>query len=291
MDGLGNVGPLYAGRMDQRPPGGNGPQPDAAPDEAPRRLEPAALPWERSQSPPAEQPRSTIITADPVLSDQPADGAPEVAWVAPPPANQERAVPGAAGFVFADTPSRFVAWLIDNFLVGLVTVVVATVVATVANVNVTRSSTTFYSIFSVISVALSLVYFVLFWTGSRRATPGMRALQLQVGTAFDGRPLEMGQALIRWALLGYPLTLVSLLPAVANLVSGLGFIWYVALLVSTIASDTKQGLHDRAASSAVVKPAPGSWSHGIGDRCGSRPATSTTRSGGTATSASPSSSP
>jgi uncharacterized RDD family membrane protein YckC len=240
--------------MDQRLPGGNEPRPDAAgPDQAPPPAQPA-LPWERPQTTPAEQPRSTIISADPVLGNQPIPGAPEVAWAAPPPSNQDRAVPGAAGFVFADTSSRFVAWLIDNFLVGLVTVVVATVVATVANVDVTRSSTTFYSIFSVISVALSLVYFVLFWTGSRHATPGMRALQLQVGTAFDGRPLEPGQALIRWALLGYPLSLVSLVPALANLVSGLGLIWYIALLVSTIASDTKQGLHDRAASSAVVKP-------------------------------------
>ena len=65
----------------------------------------------------------------------------------------------------------------------------------------------------------------------------------------------MGPALIRWALLGYPLSLLALIPAIASLVSGLGFIWYIALLVSTIASDTKQGLHDRASNSAVVQPA------------------------------------
>jgi len=240
--------------MDQRPPGGSEPQPDGPePIEPPRPAEPTPMPWERPQAGPAEQPRSTIISAEPVLTDQPAAGdAPEVAWT--PPSTQERGVPGAAGFVFADTSRRFVAWLLDNLLIGLVTVVIATVIAIVANVDVS-ASTTFYAIFSVISVGLSLLYFVLFWTGSRRATPGMAALQLQVGTAFEGRPLEMGPALIRWALLGYPLSLVSLIPAIAGLVSGLGFIWYIALLVSTIASDTKQGLHDRAASSAVVQPA------------------------------------
>lgn len=242
--------------MDQRPPEGTEPPPDSPePAEPPRRAEPAQMPWERPPATPAEQPRSTIISAEPVLSDQPAAGAPEVAWAAPPPSNVERGVPGAAGFVFASTPRRFVAWLIDNFLIGLVTIVIATVIATVANVDVTSTSTTFYSIFSVISVGLSLLYFVLSWTGSGRATPGMRALQLQVGTAFDGRALEMGPALLRWALLGYPLSLASLLPPIAGLVSGVGFIWYIALLVSTIASDTKQGLHDRAAGSAVVHPA------------------------------------
>jgi uncharacterized RDD family membrane protein YckC len=243
--------------MDQRPPEGSEPPPDAPePAEPSPPAEPAPMPWERSQAAPAEQPRSTIISAEPVLTDQPTAGdAPEVAWAAPPPSNQERGVPGASGLVFASTPRRFVAWLIDNLLIGLVTLVIAAVIATAANVDVTSTSTTFYSIFSVISVGLSLLYFVLFWTGSRRATPGMAALQLQVGTAFDGRPLEMGPALLRWALLGYPLSLASLLPSIAGLVSGLGFIWYIALLVSTIASDTKQGLHDRAASSAVVQPA------------------------------------
>jgi uncharacterized RDD family membrane protein YckC len=243
--------------MDQRPPGGSEPRPDAPePIEPPTPAEPAPMPWERSEAAPADQPRSTIISAEPVLTDQPAaaDG-PEVAWSPPPPSNVERGVPGAAGFVFAGTPRRFVAWLLDNLLIGLVTIVIAIVIATAANIDVTSTSTTFYSIFSVISVGLSLLYFVLFWTGSRRATPGMAALQLQVGTAFEGRALETGPALIRWALLGYPLSLVSLIPAVGNLVSGLGFIWYLALLVSTIASDTKQGLHDRAASSAVVQPA------------------------------------
>lgn len=243
--------------MDQRPPGGSEPQLDAPePIEPPGPAEPAPMPWERPQPAPAEQPRSTIISAEPVLTDQPAAGdAPEVAWTPPPPSNVERGVPGAAGFVFASTPRRFVAWLLDNLLIGLVTIVISTVIATAANIDVTSTSSTFYAIFSVISVGLSLLYFVLFWTGSRRATPGMAALQLQVGTAFEGQALEVGPALIRWALLGYPLSLAALIPAVGNLVSGLGFIWYIALLVSTIASDTKQGLHDRAASSAVVQPA------------------------------------
>ena len=249
--------------MDQRPPGEGEPQPSQPePAEPPPSVEPpstapAPMPWEQPQTPPPEQPRSTIISAEPVLTEPAGTPGPEVAWAPPPPPTTGREVPGAPGFAFASTPRRLVAWLIDNLLIGIVAILIASVIAAVANVDLSGRSTTYYAIFTVISVALTFVYFVLFWTSSRRATPGMRVLQLQVGTAFDGRPLEIGQAVIRWALLGYPLSLFALLPAntVTNLVSLVGFFWYIALLVSTIISDTKQGIHDRVVRSAIVQPA------------------------------------
>ena len=239
-------------------PEGNDRPPDSTePAETKQPAPPAPMPWERPQTPPPEQPRSTIISAEPVLTEQPGTPGPEVAWAAPPPPSQGREVPGAPGFAFASTPRRLVAWMIDNILVGIAAIVLASIIAAVANVDLSGRSTMYYAIFTVISVALTFVYFVLFWTGARRATPGMRALQLQVGTAFDGRPLEIGQAVLRWALLGYPLSLVALLPAtnVTNLVSLAGFFWYIALLVSTVISDTKQGIHDRVVRSAIVQPA------------------------------------
>jgi uncharacterized RDD family membrane protein YckC len=250
--------------MDERPPGEGDPQsgqpeptqpPPAEavpPVEAPPAA-PAPMPWEQ---PAPEQPRSTIISAEPVLTEQPGTPGPEVAWAAPPPPSQGREVPGAPGFVFAGTPRRFVAWMLDNILIGIAAIVLAWVVAALADVDFSGTSNPYYTIFSVIYVALSLVYFVLLWTGSRRATPGMRALNLQLGTAFDGRPLEISQAVLRWALLGYPLSLAALLPSasVTNLISLAGFVWYIALLVSTIASNTKQGIHDRVVRSAMVQP-------------------------------------
>ena len=240
--------------MEERPPGeppesgsDDGTSPDAP-------TQPAPLPWERPQSPP-DQPRSTIISAEPVLTEQPGAPGPEVSWAPPPLPVQGREVPGAPGFVFADTPRRFVAWVLDSVVIGLASAVMAGVLSAVFTIEVDRSSTLFYAVFSIIYVGLSLLYFVLSWTSSRRATPGMRALNLQVGTAFDGRPLEMGPALLRWALLGYPLSLSYLVPATVNVASLLEFVWVIVLLVSTISSDTRQGLHDRAAGSAVVQPA------------------------------------
>ncbi|HEU4524299.1 MAG TPA: hypothetical protein VFR62_04720, partial [Gemmatimonadales bacterium] len=75
--------------------------------EPPRPADPAPMPWERPQATPVEQPRSTIISAEPVLTDQPLTDAPAVAWTPPlPPA----AVPGAEGLVFAGVGPRLVAW-------------------------------------------------------------------------------------------------------------------------------------------------------------------------------------
>ena len=211
--------------MDQRPPGGSeqpsdpGEAPEA-PDEAaaPAPTQPAPMPWERPPTPPPEQPRSTIISAEPVLTDQPGATAPEVSWAPPPPVAQERPVPGAPGFVFASTSRRFVAWVIDNILLTIAVALLAGFAAVALSVDTRRDSATVFAAFSVIYVALSFAYFVLFWTSKRPATPGMRALKVQIGTAFDGQPLAFGPAILRWALLGYPISLASFLPStLANL--------------------------------------------------------------------------
>ena len=249
--------------MDQRTPGGSEPPSDSeeapeAPAEpaAPAPTQPAPMPWERPQTPPPAQPRSTIISAEPVLTDQPGATAPEVAWAPPPPATQERPVPGAPGFVFASTSRRFVAWVIDNILLTIAVALLAAVAAVALSIDSQRDSETLFAAFSVIYVALSFVYFVLFWTSKQPATPGMRALKVQIGTAFDGHPLAFGPAILRWALLGYPISLGYFLPStLANLASLAVLVWYIVLLLTTIGSATKQGLHDQAARTAVVQPA------------------------------------
>ena len=248
--------------MDQRTPGGSEPESDPAevpeapgdaPAPAPSR--PAPMPWELPQTAPPAQPRSTIISAEPVLTDQPGAAAPEVAWAPPPPQIQERLVPGASGFVFASTSRRFVAWVIDNILIAIPVFVLAAGASVVLSIDTQRDSTAVTAAYSVIYVAFSFVYFVLFWTSKRPATPGMRALKVQIGTAFDGRPLAFGPAILRWALLGYPLSLTYLVPSMAAQLSLLALVWYIVLLLTTIGSDTKQGLHDQAARTAVVQPA------------------------------------
>jgi uncharacterized RDD family membrane protein YckC len=203
----------------------------------------------------ASRAASTIISAAPVLTDQPSAPAPEVSWAPPPPATQGRPVPGAAGFVFASTSRRFVAWVIDNILLTIAVALLAGIASVALSIDTQRDTTAVTAVFSVLYVALSFVYFVLFWTSKRPATPGMRALKIQIGTAFDGRPLAFGPAILRWALLGYPLSVSYLVPPIAGPVSLVALVWYIVLLLTTIGSDTKQGLHDQAARTAVVQSA------------------------------------
>src|SRR5204862_4338185 len=68
--------------------------------------------WAASTPPPA--------TAPP--PEDPTQGtAPSVLWAQPTPASPSQLeVPGAPGLSFADTGGRFVAWLIDSIIVGIV---------------------------------------------------------------------------------------------------------------------------------------------------------------------------
>jgi uncharacterized RDD family membrane protein YckC len=115
-------------------------------------------------------------------------------------------------------------------------------------------------------VILSLVYFVFFWTGGRRSTPGQRIFNIQVGNAFDGRALSIEQAARRWLGLGLWLGLLSLIPSLVGATSLVQLLWIIVLLITTATSPTKQGLHDKFANTALVKPA-GQGSSGLAMAC------------------------
>jgi uncharacterized RDD family membrane protein YckC len=253
--------------MDQRPPDGSDtpeppepqspvepppPEPTVAWDPtSPPTQSPTPDAWgEPPEGGTQPQPTSSILSADPLFSEGVAGG-PEVAWAAPP---SPREVPGAPGLVFAGVATRFVAFLIDSILLALPAIVVSTI-------RPVPEATTFDEVFyadpvtTILLTGLGFVYFVGFWTSGGRATPGMRMMKLQVGSAFEGRTLTLTQAVTRWALLGQPLGLLSLIPPIAVVTALLSTVWTIILLVSTATSPTKQGIHDRVAGSAVVQPA------------------------------------
>jgi uncharacterized RDD family membrane protein YckC len=180
---------------------------------------------------------------------------PIVSWEPSKPSGA-RLVPGAPGLVFAGTAERFVAFIIDVVVAGLLAVAISLVLGVASTTTRTTGTTTsFYaSANSLVEVVVFLVYFVGFWTGGRRATPAQRLLHLQVGNAFDGKPLTVEQALSRWVGLGLFLQLGGLVPGVAGLASLASLVWSIVLIVSTVTSPTKQGLHDRFANTAVVRP-------------------------------------
>jgi uncharacterized RDD family membrane protein YckC len=163
------------------------------------------------------------------------------------------------GLVFSDTPSRLMAYLLDGFVIAPLYYVAFALVGLDANsVGFGRfPDRNLYVLATLIGLAIQGAYFVSFWSGGRRATPGQRVFGIQVANAFDGQPLTIGQAFGRWAAMGSWIAIPFVLPIMAAaIVSAVAVaVWNMLLLMSTIVSPTKQGLHDRFARSALVRPA------------------------------------
>ena len=207
--------------------------------------------------PPEPPPSPTQVSAPPYSSGSgpliSATPAPTAGWT--PPVAEHREV--APGLVFSSTAARFVAYWIDAIILGLVNGTISALIGsgTALTQGGQLNWTTADFVASVIGVAINGAYFVAFWSGGRRSTLGQMLLKIQVGNAFDGRPLSMEQAIRRWLGLGQFFGLFAVSVSALGIVFTLSLIWEVALFVSTVTSPTKQGLHDRIANSAVVRPA------------------------------------
>ena len=164
-----------------------------------------------------------------------------------------RSGPGMASRRWASATRARCPRLLGYWLDGLLVGIVAGLFGAIAGAAASESGTAAL-IGAIIGLGVSLLYFMAFWTSSGRATPGMRLFHLQIGGAGDGRTLSMGQAAIRWVALGSWIQVLALLPGLGGLLGLLGLAWSVALLVTTVSSPTKQGLHDRFAGSAIVQP-------------------------------------
>lgn len=189
--------------------------------------------------PPAPEPRNPLLSAT---------AAPTVGWAA---AAAPAATEIAPGLRFSGTGARFVALLIDLLITGIITSVASSALGFSASSRGTIAPAVGQG---VLSAVVTGIYFVGFWSGGRRATVGQRLLNIQVGHAFDGAPLTLEQAIRRWLGLGFFLSVFSFTTSLAAISSVVEFAWYFVLLFTTISSGTKQGLHDRFAESAVVRP-------------------------------------
>jgi uncharacterized RDD family membrane protein YckC len=172
-------------------------------------------------------------------------------------------VPGVPGLEFAGGAPRVVAYVIDAIIITILNVIVGIVLGIVV-LAVAPNLGARPIVGLLIGAAIDAAYFMLLWTSAARATLGMRVLNLQVGNAFDGRRLETGQAFRRWVALGSWISIAGVTTSLAGITGLIGFAWAVVLLLTTISSPTKQGLHDRFANTAVVRPAGASSSVIIG---------------------------
>lgn len=220
-------------------------------------------------------PASPIISASPSAASAP--GTPDIPAAAAPPGSGWQAPAAVAveqrdGYVIAGVGARFVAWLIDVLLAGVIPLALSLVLVDwnsiisdaidQARLDPSGRINSFtyqipvtldYLLLTLIGLGVQFLYFVGFWTSGLRATPGMIGLKMRVVDAGTGSTLSVVQATKRWIALGWPLGLLVLIPALQNSASLIQFAWVIVLFFTTVLNDRKQGLHDRFANSLVVR--------------------------------------
>jgi uncharacterized RDD family membrane protein YckC len=167
----------------------------------------------------------------------------------PPPAPPGD--PAAAAFSYTPAPYyggfwlRFVAYLIDSFIVAIPSWIVGTIVGAIASASSAPTDLRGGTVSNLPPGALLVVlglyailligvvgYFVYFW--SIGATLGMRVLRLRVVDADTGQPIGIARALLRY--LGF---------LISSLVCDIGLIWAAF-------DSRKQGWHDKIANTVVL---------------------------------------
>jgi uncharacterized RDD family membrane protein YckC len=175
----------------------------------------------------------------------------------PPAGPAGAAGPGgpAPGWAYAGFWIRAVAWIIDGFILGIITtffwVVVVTIsvaigIGAVGTVSTDTTLTdqqaavlglgilTAITFLGVLTLLITVLYFVLLWV-KRGATIGQSILGLRVARERDGGPIGWGAALLRYIML-----------MIGFWIFYLGVIW-VAF------EPRKRGWHDMVAGTLVVK--------------------------------------
>lgn len=182
---------------------------------------------------------------------------------------------GQPGYVISSLGGRFVAWLIDELLSALVPGILFFYVFDWqtffrqmidqmqfdANGNLIPNYGATYTIpfstdlvlVTLIGLGVQFIYFVGFWTSRWQATPGQIGLKIRVVDANTGGTLNVVQASKRFIALGYPLSLLVVVPVLQSAASLAQFALTVFLFFSTVTNERRQGLHDKFANSLVIR--------------------------------------
>lgn len=251
-----------------QPPEDGSTTPPVAPRE-PTSGDDATIPWTPPEPAPIEpvvEPPSPLISWTPSSSASempPADAVPLVGWQLPVASAQPLTVDG---YAIASTWARLVAYAIDASLVAIIPVFLSFWAVDFTGlmrdaIEASRSgggASTFVTpvtmastLVTVVSVGISFLYFVGFWTSSGGATLGMRGLRMRVVDARSRESLTLGQAIRRWVALGAPLSLLGLIPALQSAIGLAGLGLSLVLLITVASDDQRQGLHDKFAGTIV----------------------------------------
>lgn len=187
-------------------------------------------------------------------------------WAAVPPDAGRFAVPGAPGLVYAGALPRFIAYVIDLVLVGVVGSIITLPFAGSALTDYLQNPAAFdgtggalpagpaVTVSTVVILVIEAAYFTFLWSSGGRATVGMRLLRLQIGDATTGNRIPVATSFRRWLALGSWIQLIGFVPVLGAFASLATLGWQLILLATTASHPQKQGLHDRFANTAMVRP-------------------------------------
>lgn len=240
------------------------PEPPATPAEPPAAPAPGPIISADTATPPAQG--WEVPGSPPPVPAAVSGGGWEVPTGAAPVEQQ-------AGYIIAGVGARFVAWLVDGLLATIVPGALALLLLdwnavlqpifeqmrfdssgrVISSGAVTIPVTLNLILIILITVGIQFLYFVGFWTSRWQATPGMIGLKMRVVDSNTGSPLTLTQASKRWVAMGWPLSLLVLVPVLQNAAGLAQFGLNVFLFFSTVTNDRKQGLHDKFAGSLVIR--------------------------------------
>jgi uncharacterized RDD family membrane protein YckC len=138
----------------------------------------------------------------------------------PPPETAGPPTTGRASGPRAGFWRRFVGWLIDAIILGIVNAILRSGLSSGTGL--------------VLGLVVDLIYFTALIGGNRGQTVGQMAMGIRVIDFTTGGPIGYGRALIRW--------LVSIVSGVVILIGYLWMLW----------DREKQCWHDKAANDVVV---------------------------------------
>lgn len=138
----------------------------------------------------------------------------------------------------ADISTRFWARLVDGLLLAIPSVVL---IATAGDVSSGSIGLPFWAVAATALLGAAYEIGFIAMTGQ---TLGKRLLRIQVVDVTTGRPPGLGGATIRY-----------LVPSVPALLPGFGPLLGLLVYLSAVWSPTRQGWHDRAAGTVVVRTA------------------------------------
>ena len=141
----------------------------------------------------------------------------------------------------ASVGQRALAWLLDGLILTIPTMLINNALTGEVVINTSENAGSEQLWVLLVFLAMQLVYNTAFVAMSG-ATPGKRVMKLRVVNRTDGSPVNWTYAAVR-----------ALVPTVAAAVPVIGIALNIAVYVRAIFHPYRQGLHDAAAGTIVVR--------------------------------------